>query len=142
MSLTIYTVELTKARIDFVEDFSSQQTETAVSNNNKCITKSRPTKFYSTLCHTAKRTQRYNLIRSTQNNSTSVEQNCQPLAQNKFDNCPPTQNLTVHLLWPNKITFARAATRVASNYLTTIMIIIIIISRYASALHRKQNHVT
>ena len=78
------------------------RTTTAVSNNNKCITKSRPTKFYSTLCHTAKRTQRYNLIRSTQNNSTSVEQNCQPLAQNKFNNCPPTQNLTVHLLWPNK----------------------------------------
>ena len=70
--------------------------------------------------------------------STSVEQNCQPLAQNEFNNCPPTQNLTVHLLWPNKITFARAATRVASNYLTTI----IIISRYASALYRKQNHVT
>ena len=66
MSLTIYTVELTKARIDFVEDFSSQQTETAVSNNNKCITKSRPTKFYSTLCQTAKRNQHYNSTQLTQ----------------------------------------------------------------------------
>ena len=128
MSLTIYTVELTKALIDFVEDFSSQQTETAVSNNNKCITKSRPTKFYSTLCHTAKRTQRYNLIRSTQNNSTSVEQNCQPLAQNKFNNCPPTQKSNGPPPVAKQITFARAATRVASNYLTTIIIIIIIIN--------------
>ena len=39
MSLTVYTVDLTKARIDFVEGSSSQQTETTVSNNNKCITK-------------------------------------------------------------------------------------------------------
>ena len=35
----IYTVDLTKARIDFVKDSSSQQIETTVSNNNKCITK-------------------------------------------------------------------------------------------------------
>ena len=47
---------LTKARIDFVEDSFPPQTETLVSNKNECITKSRPTKFYSTLCHTAKRT--------------------------------------------------------------------------------------
>ena len=39
MSLTVYTVDLTKARIDFAEDSSSQQTETTVSNNNECITK-------------------------------------------------------------------------------------------------------
>ena len=39
MSLTIYTVGLTKARIGFVEDSSSQQTEATVSNNNECITK-------------------------------------------------------------------------------------------------------
>ena len=35
----VYTVDLKKARIDFVEDSSSQQIETTVSNNNKCITK-------------------------------------------------------------------------------------------------------
>ena len=39
MSLTIYTVALTKARIGSAEDFSSQQTETTVSNKNECITK-------------------------------------------------------------------------------------------------------
>ena len=39
MSLTVYTVSLTKTRIGFVEDSSSQQTETTVSNKNKCITK-------------------------------------------------------------------------------------------------------
>ena len=38
MSLMVYTVDLTKARIDFVEDSSSQQIETTVSNNNQCIT--------------------------------------------------------------------------------------------------------
>ena len=142
MSLTIYTVELTKARIDFVEDFSSQQTETAVSNNNKCITKSRPTKFYSTLCHTAKRTQRYNLIRSTQNNSTSVEQNCQPLAQNKFNNCPPTQksNGPPPVAKQNHLRSSRHSNRFKlphndNDHHNNN-------SRYASALYRKQNHVT
>ena len=45
MSLTVYTVDLTKARIGFVEDSSSQQTETPVSNKNECIQKSRPTKL-------------------------------------------------------------------------------------------------
>ena len=39
MSLTVYTVGLMKAQVGFVEDFSSQQTETTVSNKNKCITK-------------------------------------------------------------------------------------------------------
>ena len=39
MSLTIYTVGLTKARIGFVEDSSSQQTKTIVSNKNEFITK-------------------------------------------------------------------------------------------------------
>ena len=39
MSLTVYTDGLTKARIVFVEDSSSQQTKTNVSNKNKCITK-------------------------------------------------------------------------------------------------------
>ena len=39
MSLTLNTVDLTKARIDFVEDSSSQQTETTASNKNECITK-------------------------------------------------------------------------------------------------------
>ena len=39
MGLTVYTVDLTKAGIDFVEDSSSQQTETTVFNNNECITK-------------------------------------------------------------------------------------------------------
>ena len=36
---SFYTVGLTKARIGFVEDSSSQQTETTVSNKNECITK-------------------------------------------------------------------------------------------------------
>ena len=67
MSLTVYTVGLTKAWIDFVEDSSSQQTETTVSNNNECITKIHDRRnFYSTLCQTAKRNQHYNLIQSTQ----------------------------------------------------------------------------
>ena len=67
MSLTVYTVDLTKTRIDFVEDSSSQQTETTVSNKNECITKShvRPN-FYSTLCQTVKRNQHYNSTQSTQ----------------------------------------------------------------------------
>ena len=39
MSLTVYIVGLTKARIGFVEDSSSQQTETTVSYKNECITK-------------------------------------------------------------------------------------------------------
>ena len=39
MSLTVYTVDLTKSRIDFVEDSSSKQTETIVTNKNECITK-------------------------------------------------------------------------------------------------------
>ena len=39
MSLTVYTVGLTKAQIGFVEDSFSQQTETTVSNKNECITK-------------------------------------------------------------------------------------------------------
>ena len=40
MSLTVYTVGLTKARIGFVfTTSSSQQTETIVSNKNECITK-------------------------------------------------------------------------------------------------------
>ena len=39
MSLTVYTVDLTKARIGLAEDFSSQQIETTISNNNECITK-------------------------------------------------------------------------------------------------------
>ena len=39
MSLTAYTVGLTKAWIDFVEDSSSQQTETTVFSNNKFIIK-------------------------------------------------------------------------------------------------------
>ena len=34
-----------KARIDFVEDSSSEQTETTVSNNSECIIKIRPTKL-------------------------------------------------------------------------------------------------
>ena len=56
-----------KARIGFVEDSSSQQTETTVSNKNECITKNYDRRnIYSTLCQTAKRTQRYNLIQSTQ----------------------------------------------------------------------------
>ena len=39
MSLTVYTVGLTKARIGFVEDSPLQKTETTVSNKNECITK-------------------------------------------------------------------------------------------------------
>ena len=86
MSLTVHTVDLTKAQIDFVKDSSSQQTETTVSNNNECITKNhvRPD-FYFTFCQTAKRNQHYKLNSINTNNSTSVEQNCQPLAQNKFN---------------------------------------------------------
>ena len=44
--------------------------------------------FYSTLCQTAKRNQRYNLIQSTENDSTSVEHNSKTLAQNKFNTRP------------------------------------------------------
>ena len=49
--------------------------------------------FYSTLCQAAKRNQRYNLIQSTQNDSTSVEHNSKTLVQNKFNNRQPIQNL-------------------------------------------------
>ena len=67
MSLTVYTVDLTKARIGFVEDFSSQQIETTVSNNSKCITKIHDRRnFYSTFCQIAKPNQHYNLTQSTQ----------------------------------------------------------------------------
>ena len=52
MSLTVYIVGLTKARIGFVENSSSQQTETTVSNKNECIT--------------AKRNQHDNSTQSTQ----------------------------------------------------------------------------
>ena len=52
----VYTVDLTKARIGFVEDSSSQQTETTVSNKNECTTKIHDRQnFYSTLRHTVKR---------------------------------------------------------------------------------------
>ena len=44
--------------------------------------------FYSTLCHIAKRNQRYNLIQSTQNDSTSVEHNSKTLAQNNSTLAP------------------------------------------------------
>ena len=74
-------------------------------------------------------------VKINTNNSTSVEHNSQPLAQNKFNNRQPIQNLTVHLLWPNKITFTRAVSRVASNYLT----IIIMMFRYASAYIEKRS---
>ena len=47
--------------------------------------------FYSTLCHTAKQNQRYNLIQSTQNDSTSIEHNSKTLAQNKFNTRQPIQ---------------------------------------------------
>ena len=94
MSLTVYTVDLTKARIDFVEDFSSQQTETTVSNKNERITKSRPTKllFHALPNCEAKLTLKLDSINT--NNSTSVEQNCKPLAQNKFNTRRPIQKLT------------------------------------------------
>ena len=39
MSLTVYTVGLTKVRIGFIEDSSSQRTETTVFNKNECVTK-------------------------------------------------------------------------------------------------------
>ena len=44
--------------------------------------------FYSRLFQTAKRNQRYTLIQSTQNDSTSVEHNFKTLAQNKFNTRP------------------------------------------------------
>ena len=87
--------------------------------------------FYSMLCQTAKRTQRYNLIQSTQLILPSCV-NSQPLAQNKFNNCQPIQNLMGYLLCSNKITFTRAVSRVVSNYL-------IMSSRCASALYRKRS---
>ena len=40
------------------------------------------------LCQTANRSQCYNLIQSTQNDSTSVEHNSKTQAQNKFNTCP------------------------------------------------------
>ena len=55
---------------------------------------------------TAKRTQCYNLIQSTQIISTTVEHNSQPLVQNKSNNCQPIQNLTGHLLYPNTIFYS------------------------------------
>ena len=76
--------------------------------------------FYSTLCQTAKRNQRYNLIQSTQNDSTSVEHNFKTLAQNKFNTRQPIQNLKGHVLRPNQITFARVISLVVSNYLSPI----------------------
>ena len=76
--------------------------------------------FYSTLCHTAKRNQRYNLIQSTQNDSTSVEYNSKTLTQNKFNTRQSIQNLTGHVLRPNQITFARAVSRVVPNYLSFV----------------------
>ena len=93
MSLTVYTVDLTKARIDFVED-SSQQTETTVSNKNKCITKI--TSDQTSIPRFAKLQSEINTIIDSinTNNSTSVEYNCQPLAQNKFNTRRPIQKLT------------------------------------------------
>ena len=82
--------------------------------------------FYSTLCQIAKRNQCYNLIQSTQNDSISVEHNSKTLAQNKFNTRQPIQNLTCHVLPPNRIAFTRLeyllrlsfrASRVVSNYL-------------------------
>ena len=67
MSLTVYTVDLTKARIGFVEDSSSQQTETTVSNNNECITKiTTDETSIPRFAKTAKRNQHYNSTQSTQ----------------------------------------------------------------------------
>ena len=43
MSLRVYTVDLTKARIGFVEDSSSQQTESLIRTN--VLQKSRQTKL-------------------------------------------------------------------------------------------------
>ena len=54
-------------------------------------------KFYSTLCQTTKRNQRYYLIQSTQNDSISMKYNSKILAQNKFNTRGPIQNLTGHV---------------------------------------------
>ena len=78
MSLTVYTDGLTKARIGFAEDFPSQQTETTVFNKKKCITKI--TSDQTFISRLAKLQSEINT-----SNSTSVKQNCQPLAQNKFN---------------------------------------------------------
>ena len=94
MTRSFYTVGLTKARIGFVEDSSSQQTETTVSNKNKCITKI--TSDETSIPRFAKLQSKLNAIaRSVNtNNSTSVEHNSQPLAQNKFNTRRPIQKLT------------------------------------------------
>ena len=129
----VYTVDLTKARIDFVEDSSSQQTETTVSNNNKCITKvtidetSIPAYEALPNCK-AKSTLLLDSINT--NNSTSVEYNCQPLAQNKFNIRRPIQKLTD--LPPPTNYFYSSRLQIISNH----------IIRYTSALYRNQNHVT
>ena len=86
-------------------------------------------KFYSTLCK-ANSTLQLDSINT--NNFTSIEHNSQPLAQNKFNNRQPIQNLTGHLLCLNKITFTRAVSRVVSNYL-------IMSSRYTSSLYKKRS---
>ena len=91
MSLTVYTVGLTKARIGFVEDSSSQQKEITVSNKNECITKITTDETF--IPRFAKLQSEINTITRSinTNNSTSVKQNCQPLAQNKFNTRRPIQ---------------------------------------------------
>ena len=83
-----------KPRIGSLKTLLHRQTETTVSNKNECITKFMTNKkFSSMLCHTAKRNQRYNLVQSPQNDSTSIEHNFKTLAQNKFNICQPIQNI-------------------------------------------------
>ena len=129
MSLTVYTVDLTKARIDFVED-SSQQTETTVSNKNECITKI--TSDQTSIPRFAKLQSEINTIIDSinTNNSTSVEYNYQPLAQNKFNTRRPIQKQT-GLPRPTNY-FHLSRLQITSNHN----------NRYASALYRKQDHVT
>ena len=103
MNLTVYTVSLTKARIGFVEDSFSQQAETTVSNKNECITKI--TSDETSIPRFAQLQSEINT-----NNSTSVEQNCQPLAQNKLNNRQPISNLT-DIPRPTKITSTRVVSK-------------------------------
>ena len=92
MSLTIYTVGLTKAPIGFVEDSFSQQRPLSLIRMN-VLQKSRPTKLLFHSLPNCKAKSKLELDSINTTNSTSVEYNCQPLAQNKFNTRRPIQKL-------------------------------------------------
>ena len=89
--------------------------------------------FYSTLCYTAKRNQRYNLIQSTQNDSTSVEHNSKTLTPNKIQPRQPIQ----------KSNGPRPAPKPNYFYLSSLSSRLKIASRLAThRLYIEKDHVT